>query len=120
VLGGRFARRRLVQTPAGQRSAAAEVLAQPGAVLRRQALALAQARDPENELGFLRSERRINIAMSHGQDAFIIVGDPRFCRQARGGENRSRTAAPIEVSEGCKLGELANDSRGGARLLAGA
>ena len=41
----------------------------------------------ENDLGFLRSDRRINVAMSRAKDALIIVGDHRFCRQARGGDN---------------------------------
>ena len=60
----------------------------------------------ENELGFLRSEQRINVAMSRAQDALIIVGDHRFCRQARGGENPfSKVLEHIEVSEGCALEE---------------
>jgi tRNA A-37 threonylcarbamoyl transferase component Bud32/ABC-type iron transport system FetAB ATPase subunit len=60
----------------------------------------------ENELGFLRSERRINVAMSRAQDALIIVGDHRFARQARGGENPfAKVLEHIKVSEGCVLEE---------------
>lgn len=41
----------------------------------------------ENNLGFLRSERRINVALSRAQDALIIVGDARFCARARAGSS---------------------------------
>jgi superfamily I DNA and/or RNA helicase len=62
--------------------------------------------NPENELGFLRSERRINVAMSRAKDALIIVGDHRFCRQARGGENPfAKVLHHINTSEGCKFEE---------------
>lgn len=60
----------------------------------------------ENELGFLRSERRINVAMSRAKDALIIVGDRRFCRRARGGENPfAKVLQHIEASDGCELVE---------------
>lgn len=60
----------------------------------------------ENDLGFLRSARRINVAMSRARDALIIVGDHRFCRQARGGDNPfAKVLEHIEGAEGCKLEE---------------
>lgn len=40
-----------------------------------------------NALGFLRAEERINVALSRGRDALVIVGDARFCEHARDGEN---------------------------------
>lgn len=33
-----------------------------------------------DELGFLREFRRLNVALSRGQDALVIVGDDAFCR----------------------------------------
>ncbi|HEX3909953.1 MAG TPA: AAA domain-containing protein [Solirubrobacteraceae bacterium] len=60
----------------------------------------------ENDLGFLRSARRINVAMSRARDALIIVGDHRFCRHARGGDNPfAKVLEHIEGAEGCKLEE---------------
>jgi hypothetical protein len=59
-----------------------------------------------NNLGFLRSERRINVALSRAQDALIIVGDARFCARARDGNNPFATVLEhIKTHEGCVLQE---------------
>ncbi len=60
----------------------------------------------DNDLGFLRSDRRINVAMSRAKDALIIVGDHRFCRQARGGDNPfARVLAHMKDADGCRFEE---------------
>lgn len=60
----------------------------------------------DNDLGFLRSERRINVALSRAKDALVVVGDHRFCRQARGGDNPFAVVLEhIAKSEGCTLVE---------------
>jgi tRNA A-37 threonylcarbamoyl transferase component Bud32 len=38
----------------------------------------------EGRLGFLGDERRLNVALSRGQDLLLIVGDHAFCRTAKG------------------------------------
>jgi serine/threonine protein kinase len=59
-----------------------------------------------NNLGFLRSERRVNVAMSRGKDALIVVGDHRFCRQARGGDNPfAKVLSHITDSDVCQFEE---------------
>lgn len=40
--------------------------------------------NPQNELGFLREPPRLNVALSRGKSALVIVGDQLFCRSARG------------------------------------
>ncbi len=58
------------------------------------------------DLGFLRSDRRINVAMSRAKDALVIVGDHRFCRQARGGDNPfAKVLAHIKDADGCRFEE---------------
>jgi len=37
-----------------------------------------------NDLGFLREPPRLNVALSRGKSALLIVGDQMFCRSARG------------------------------------
>lgn len=60
----------------------------------------------DNELGFLRSERRINVALSRAKDALIVVGDHRFCRRARDGDNPfALVLEHVEKHEGCTLVE---------------
>lgn len=60
-----------------------------------------------NVLGFLRSERRINVALSRAKDALVVVGDHRFCARARGGDNPfARVLTHIRQSQGCCLEEV--------------
>jgi hypothetical protein len=60
----------------------------------------------DNVLGFLRSERRINVALSRAQDALIIVGDARFCARAREGDNPfAAVLEHIRTTDGCYLEE---------------
>jgi superfamily I DNA and/or RNA helicase len=40
--------------------------------------------NPENRLGFLRERERLNVALSRGRSALVIVGDDEFCRAAEG------------------------------------
>ncbi|MEA2275257.1 MAG: hypothetical protein QOC78_217 [Solirubrobacteraceae bacterium] len=62
--------------------------------------------NPDDDLGFLRSERRINVALSRAKDALIIVGDHRFCRRARGGDNPfAAVLEHIDKFDGCTLVE---------------
>ena len=60
-----------------------------------------------NVLGFLRSERRINVALSRAKDALVVVGDHRFCARARNGDNPfAKVLNHIRESEGCRLEEV--------------
>jgi serine/threonine protein kinase len=38
----------------------------------------------EGRLGFLREKPRLNVALSRGRSALVIVGDDEFCREAEG------------------------------------
>jgi len=40
--------------------------------------------NPQNQLGFLKEKPRLNVALSRGRSALLIVGDQMFCRSARG------------------------------------
>jgi superfamily I DNA and/or RNA helicase len=58
----------------------------------------------DNDLGFLRSERRINVALSRAKDALVIVGDHRFCARARQGNNPfAKVLSHIQASKECRL-----------------
>ena len=60
----------------------------------------------DNQLGFLRAEERINVALSRGRDALVIVGDARFCRRAREGRNPFAVVLEhITTANGCALVE---------------
>lgn len=60
----------------------------------------------DNQLGFLRAEERINVALSRGRDALVIVGDARFCRRAREGRNPFAVVLEyIDTADGCALVE---------------
>lgn len=58
----------------------------------------------EGQLGFLRSERRINVALSRAKDALVIVGDDRFCARAGGGQSAlARVINHIRDRSDCEL-----------------
>lgn len=40
--------------------------------------------NPQRKLGFLREPPRLNVALSRGKSALVIVGDQMFCRSAKG------------------------------------
>lgn len=40
--------------------------------------------NPQGVLGFLKERPRLNVALSRGKTALVIVGDQMFCRMARG------------------------------------
>ncbi|MBB6426886.1 serine/threonine-protein kinase [Sphingopyxis sp. JAI128] len=40
--------------------------------------------NPKGNLGFLREQPRLNVALSRGKSALVIVGDQMFCRSADG------------------------------------
>jgi superfamily I DNA and/or RNA helicase len=47
-------------------------------------------------IGFLRDERRMNVALSRGRSALLIVGDHLFCRTAKS----PKGAAAVEGDTG--------------------
>lgn len=61
----------------------------------------------DGQLGFLRSERRINVALSRAKDALVIVGDDKFCARAEGGQSPfSRVVNYIRDQSDCDLVSL--------------
>jgi serine/threonine protein kinase len=57
-----------------------------------------------NDLGFLRSERRINVALSRARDGLVIVGDHQFCAHADEGVNPfADVLDKIGTLDGCEL-----------------
>lgn len=62
--------------------------------------------NPHHNIGFLREQERLNVALSRGRFYLGIIGDHFFCRSA-GGENPfKRVIEHIEIHpEGCSLTE---------------
>jgi hypothetical protein len=56
------------------------------------------------ELGFLRAPERVNVALSRGRDALLIVGDAGFCARADDGNTPfADVLAHIRASRDCEL-----------------
>lgn len=54
----------------------------------------------EQDLGFLRERPRLNVALSRGKSALVIVGDAYFCRRAEGRNPFKRVIKFIDEHEG--------------------
>lgn len=52
-------------------------------------------------LGFLKDTPRLNVALSRGRDALVIVGDMEFCRGVHGENPFRDVIAWIEGADGC-------------------
>ncbi len=59
----------------------------------------------DGNLGFLASSERLNVALSRGKDALIIVGDSRFCARASGSPFVD-VLVHVRSAPGCALVEL--------------
>ncbi|MDQ3933191.1 MAG: AAA domain-containing protein [Actinomycetota bacterium] len=56
------------------------------------------------DMGFLRAEERVNVALSRGRDALVIVGDARFCSRAHDGANAlAKVLRHMEKADGCSV-----------------
>jgi hypothetical protein len=63
--------------------------------------------NPDGDVGFLRVTERLNVAVSRGRDALVIVGDSRFCADARGGRTPfAKVLAHIRAQPRCALHEV--------------
>jgi hypothetical protein len=56
---------------------------------------------PGGRLGFLKEAPRLNVALSRGRDALLIVGDKEFCRGIDGDNPFRAVIRWIETSDGC-------------------
>lgn len=58
----------------------------------------------EGRLGFLREKPRLNVALSRGRSALVIVGDDEFCREAEGENPFKEVLDFIKASpENCEI-----------------
>ncbi|WP_343698941.1 AAA domain-containing protein [Caulobacter sp.] len=55
----------------------------------------------DGRLGFLKDAARLNVALSRGRDALIIVGDKEFCRGVHGDNPFREVITWIEKADGC-------------------
>ncbi|MDQ3724380.1 MAG: AAA domain-containing protein [Actinomycetota bacterium] len=60
----------------------------------------------KGRIGFLAEERRLNVALSRGRDALILVGDHAGVRQVTGRNPFLEVLNQIEGNEGCALEEM--------------
>jgi hypothetical protein len=57
--------------------------------------------NPLGRLGFLKESPRLNVALSRGRDALLIVGDKEFCRGIHGDNPFRDVIRWIETADGC-------------------
>ena len=57
----------------------------------------------EGNLGFLRSDKRLNVALSRGREALVIVGDAGFCDKISGRNPLRRVLEHIRLNASCSL-----------------
>jgi superfamily I DNA and/or RNA helicase len=61
----------------------------------------------DGKLGFLREKPRLNVALSRGKSALIVIGDEAFCREAAGAEYFQRVLRFIDENPNvCELRTL--------------
>ncbi|MCA9173425.1 MAG: protein kinase [Planctomycetales bacterium] len=64
--------------------------------------------NPQGQIGFLRKESRLNVALSRGKDWLFIIGDHVFCREAHDPNPLRLVVEYIESHpDGCALKEVA-------------
>jgi hypothetical protein len=64
----------------------------------------------DGKLGFLRAPERLNVALSRGREALVIVGDAEFCERAHGGHGPfTEVLRHIRDNSGCALEGVGDD-----------
>jgi hypothetical protein len=67
--------------------------------------------NPEGNLGFLRSDRRLNVALSRGRETLVIVGDASHCAKVSGRNPLRRVLAHIRLHDTCAVREVGRGQR---------